>query len=330
MNILITGGTGFIGSRLALKYLEEGDDVIVFGQNKKPTENDNVQLIESKGGRVYEVDINNKESLVQKMQGVNIVFHLAAAQHEMNIPDKHFRDVNIEGTRNILEASIESGVKKYVHGSTIGVYGSLEGEINEESPTNPDNIYGITKLAGEKLVLSYKERLPLTAVRITETYGPGDFRLLKLFRTINNKTFRMIGSGENKHHAIYIDDLIDGLKLLSTDPMAAGELFVLPGKEIVTTNQMVKDIAEVVGKSVSGLRIPLSPLMAVAAVTEGILRPIGIQPPIHRRRMDFFKKSFTFSAQKAKNILNFAPKVGFREGAGKTAEWYIDKGLLKI
>jgi nucleoside-diphosphate-sugar epimerase len=330
MNILITGGTGFIGSRLALRYLEEGNNVIVFGQNKKPTENDNVKLIESKGGKIYEVDINDKESLFQKMQGIDIVFHLAAAQHEMNIPDKHFWDVNVEGTRNILDASLKAGIKKYIHGSTIGVYGLLEGEINEESPTNPDNIYGITKLAGEKLVLTYKDRLPLTVIRITETYGPGDFRLLKLFKTINNKTFRMIGNGQNKHHAIYVDDLIDGFQLVSTDSSSTGELFVLPGNEIVTTNQMVKDIAEVVGKNVSGLRIPLSPLFAIAAVTEGILRPMGIQPPIHRRRMDFFRKSFTFSSEKAKNIMNFNPKVSFKEGARKTADWYISKGLLKI
>lgn len=329
MNIFITGGTGFIGSRLALKYLKEGDNVIVLGQNKKPTENDNAQLIESKGGKIYEVDVNDKEGLFQKMQGVDIVFHLAAAQHEMNIPDKHFWNVNVEGTRNMLETSLKVGVKKYVHGSTIGVYGSLEGEINEKSPTNPDNIYGITKLEGEKLVLSYKDKLPLTVVRITETYGPGDYRLLKLFKTINNKTFRMIGNGQNKHHAIYIDDLIEGLQMVSTDPNSTGELFVLPGNEIVTTNQMVKDISEVVNKSVSGLRIPLAPLFAVATITEGILRPLGIQPPIHRRRMDFFKKSFTFSAEKAKSILNFNSKVNFKEGAKKTADWYITKGLLK-
>lgn len=329
MQILITGGTGFIGSRLAIRYLEKGNEVIVLGQNKKPTENENAKLIESKGGKVYEVDISDKEGLLQKMQSVDIVFHLAAAQHEMNIPDKHFWDVNVEGTRNILEASLKTGVKKYIHGSTIGVYGSLEGEISEGSPTNPDNIYGITKLEGEKLVLSYKDRLPLTAIRITETYGPGDYRLLKLFKTINNKTFLMIGNGQNKHHAIYIDDLLDGLEIVSSDASSAGELFVLPGNEIVTTNQMVKDIAEVLGKNVSNLRIPLTPLLAIATVTEGILRPLGVQPPIHRRRMDFFKKSFSFSMEKAKSILNFNPKVNFKEGAKSTADWYISKGLLK-
>lgn len=329
MNIIITGGTGFIGSRLALKYLEDGHNVLVLGQAKKPTERDNVQLIEKNKGRVIDVNINEKEKLNEVIRNSDIVFHLAAAQHEMNIPDKLFWDVNVEGTRNIINACIKAGIKRYVHGSTIGVYGLLEGEINELSPTKPDNIYGTTKLEGEKLALSFKDKLPVTVIRITETYGPGDFRLLKLFRAISNNSFFMIGSGENKHHAIFINDLIEGLALASINEKAIGEIFILPGKEIVTTNKMVKDISEVLNKKNSKIKIPLSPLLTVAAITEGILRPLGIQPPIHRRRMDFFKKSYSFSGKKAEEILGFRPKTNFIEGAAKTADWYKTMGLLK-
>lgn len=328
MKILITGGTGFIGSRLALNYLESGHDVSVLGQSKKNNEIENKQLIENKGGKVYVFDINDSENLYSRLQGVDIVFHLAAAQHEMNIPDKHFWNVNVDGTKNILNACVKAGIKRYIHGSTIGVYGSLEGEIDENSPTNPDNIYGVTKLEGEKVVLSYKDKLPVTIIRITETYGPGDYRLIKLFKAINNKTFLMMGKGNNFHHPVFIDDLIYGLDIASSDPAAIGNIFVLPGKEIVTTNQMVSSIAEILGKKIPGIRLPLPLLLGIAGITEKTLRPLGIQPPIHRRRMDFFKKSFTFSGKKAGEILHFDPKVNFKEGSEKTAQWYTRMGFL--
>jgi nucleoside-diphosphate-sugar epimerase len=328
MEILITGGTGFIGSRLALKYLESGHNVSILGQSKKQNEIENKKLIESKGGKVNVLDINDSENLYSSIEGTDIVFHLAAAQHEMNTADKHFWNVNVEGTKNMLNACVKAGVKRYVHGSTIGVYGSLEGEINEKSPTNPDNIYGITKLEGEKVVFSYKDKLPVTVIRITETYGPGDYRLIKLFKAVNNGSFMMIGNGENFHHPVFIDDLIYGLDLASRSETAIGNLFVLPGKEIVSTNQMVNDVADVLNKKVSSLRLPLPLLLGIAGIIEKTLRPLGIQPPIHRRRMDFFKKSYTFSGKKAKEILNFDPKIGFKEGADNTAQWYTSMGFL--
>ncbi|MEJ2618055.1 MAG: NAD-dependent epimerase/dehydratase family protein, partial [Ignavibacteriaceae bacterium] len=289
---------------------------------------ENKKLIENKGGKVYVFDINDSENLYSRLQGVDIVFHLAAAQHEMNIPDKHFWNVNVDGTKNILNACVKAGIKRYIHGSTIGVYGALEGEIDENSPVNPDNIYGVTKLEGEKVVLSYKDKLSVTIIRITETYGPGDYRLIKLFKAINNKTFLMMGKGKNFHHPVFIDDLIYGLDIASSNPAATGNIFVLPGKEIVTTNQMVSSIAEILGKKIPGIRLPLPLLLGIAGITEKTLRPLGIQPPIHRRRMDFFKKSFTFSGKKAGEILHFDPKVTFKEGSEKTAQWYIKMGFL--
>ena len=138
----------------------------------------------------------------------------------------------------------------------------------------------------------------------------------------------MIGKGDNLHHPIFIDDLIYGLELASTEPSAIGNLFVLPGKEIVSSNKMVEDIADILNKKVPNIHLPLPLLLVIAGITEKTLRPLGIQPPIHRRRMDFFKKSFTFSGKKAKEILNFEPKVNFKNGAEKTAQWYTTMGFL--
>ena len=189
MKVLITGGTGFIGSRLAINSRNRGHDVVVLGQVNTPAEDENKAELEAAGIKIILGAITETEKLKNALQGCDIVFHLAAAQHEANVPDKHFYDVNVEGTRNMIEASIEAGVSRFVHGSTIGVYGSaMDGEISEETPLHPVNIYGVTKREGEQLALSYVDKIPLSVVRISETYGPGDRRLLKLFKAIQKKT----------------------------------------------------------------------------------------------------------------------------------------------
>jgi dihydroflavonol-4-reductase len=327
MNVLITGGTGFIGSRLALKCVEKGHSVTVLGQENTPAEAANKRLLESKGIKVVLASVTDEA--LHDLQGFTVVYHLAATQHEMNVPDQKFWDVNVKGTKKIIEASAKNGVRRFVHGSTIGVYGAaLAGEIDEQSPVRPDNIYGVTKLEGEKIVLSFRDKLPITVVRISETYGPGDHRLIKLFRAIKKNAFFVIGDGTNRHHPIYIDDLTDALLLAAIVETAEGEVFVLPGKDIVTTDQMVAIIAGQLGAKTRRFHAPLFPFDALAILLETALRPLKIQPPLHPRRLDFFKKSFILSQKKARNVLGFAPKVSFHQGAAETIKWYSTMGYL--
>ncbi len=329
MNVFITGGTGFIGSRLALKCLERGDTVKVLGQDNNQAEAENKNLLEAQGAKVVLASVVNKDRMIRELQGIDLVFHLAAAQHEANVPDQRFWDVNVTGTKNVLEASVLAGVKRFVHGSTIGVYGeTLEGTIDERSTLKPSNIYGETKLEGEKVVLSHQDKLPVVIIRISETYGPGDRRLLKLFKAVKKSRFLIIGKGDNLHHLTFIDDLIQGLFLASVSEAALGKPFVLAGKDFPTTNEMVEILGSQFNVKVPGLHLPLFPILMVAIMMEGILRPLGIQPPLHRRRMDFFRKSFLFSMDQSREALGYIPKVGFKEGVQETARWYEANGLL--
>lgn len=329
MNIIITGGTGFIGSRLALRCIEQGHHVCVYGKINTDAEKFNSEFVESAGAELCLQSVMDKDAVAKAVDGMDVVFHLAAAQHEANIQDDVFWDVNLKGTKTLINASIKAGVSRFVHGSTIGVYGSaLGGVIDENSPCKPDNIYGVTKYAGEKAALECKNQLPMVIIRISETYGPGDRRLLKLFKGIDKGRFPIIGKGDNIHHLIYIDDLIDGLLLAAHSEKAVGEIFVLAGKEPLTTTEMVRTVAGVLGKSDKCLKLPLLPFMMAAIVMETALSPTGIQPPLHRRRMDFFKKSYLFSQSKSAEILQFLPKTSFKIGTAKTAGWYRQHGLL--
>jgi len=327
MQILITGGTGFIGTRLTLACLKDGHQVRVLGQENTEAESTNSNALRSAGAEMVLASIIDSD-LASLVSGVDVVFHLAAAQHEANVGDDHFKNVNVEGTRRLLDACIDSGVQRFVLGSTIGVYGILDGLIDENSPCNPDNIYGETKLEGERLVLSYIDRLPVTAIRISETYGPGDRRLLKLFKTIKKGVFFIVGNGKNLHHLIYVDDLVRGIRMAGEVPAAVGEVFVLSGKEPVSTRAMADAVAAAVDGKVPKLHAPMAPFMFAAVTMETLLKPLGIQPPLHRRRMDYFKKSFTLSRDKSRNVLGFEPETGFDEGVKLTAQWYQSNGLL--
>ncbi|MFV2057299.1 MAG: NAD-dependent epimerase/dehydratase family protein [Thiohalomonadales bacterium] len=329
MKILITGGTGFIGSRLALRCKQRNYEVVILAQVNTPAEKENTEQLKAQGFQLVIGGVGDKGKVREAVKGCDVVFHLAAAQHEANKSDQHFWDVNVEGTRNLLDASIEVGIKRFVHGSTIGVYGvELQGEISEVSPLKPDNIYGVTKKAGEELVLSYQDKLPVAVIRISETYGPGDRRLLKLFKGIAKRSFFVIGSGENKHQLIYVDDLIDAMFLAAETEAALGEVFVAAGQEILTTNDMVETISSVLKVEKIKLRAPMLPFYLLAVLMELTLKPLGIQPPLHRRRLDFFKKTLYFRQDKPQQVLGFTSKTSFAEGSAQTAEWYRQQGLL--
>jgi nucleoside-diphosphate-sugar epimerase len=262
-------------------------------------------------------------------EGCQAVIHLAAAQHEANVADEYFYDVNVNGTKTLLEAAKAAGVKRFVYGSTIGVYGEYRGQpLDENTPPHPVNIYGRSKLRAEEAVASYRDALETSVVRISETYGPGDFRLLKLFKALDRGRFFIIGAGLNQRQAIHVADLVRGLLLAASSPAAVGETFVMAGRETMTTREMVERVAQALGRRAPRWRAPMWPFMAAALVFEGTLKPLGIQPPLHRRRLDFFRKSFVFSSTKAQRLLAFTPIVTFAEGALETAKWYREKGYL--
>lgn len=329
MRVLITGGTGFIGSRLALACLEAGESVRALGQSRSPVEAGTASLLRERGAEVTITSVTERGAMDELAQGVDVVYHLAAAQHEVNVPNSHFRAVNVEGTRNLLEASRAAGVARFVHGSTIGVFGWTQGHaVDEHAPLEPDNIYGRTKLEGEEMVRSYEGTVPVTTARIAEAYGPGDRRLLKLFRGVKRGAFLLLGGGRNTHHLVFIRDLVEALRRAARSESALGRTYVLAGPRPVTTREMAESAARALGVRPPRLGIPLAPLLAAAATTEAVLRPLGVQPPLHRRRMDFFRKSFAFSGEPARTILGWKPEVELEEGMRTTACWYREQGLL--
>lgn len=329
MDILITGGTGFIGSALANRYKRLGHRVAVLGQANNDWEARRARELQAKGIVAVLGSVLDEKLLQSVCAGKDAVFHLAAAQHETDVDDNYFRDINLHGTQNVLEASVAGGVDRFIHGSTIGVYGSVQkGPLDEQSPTRPENIYGVTKLEGEQVVREFRDRLSVTIVRISETYGPEDKRLLPMFRYVSKGWFPLIGAGGNKHQPIFVDDLVEALIALSSNEKAFGETVILAGPAPVSTVEMIDNVESALHRRSHKLRIPMAPMTAIAYILEKALPPLHIKPPLTRRRLDFYRKSFWFDTSKADALIGTASSTSFAAGARLTLQWYAANGLL--
>jgi nucleoside-diphosphate-sugar epimerase len=327
--LLVTGASGFIGSRLALHLSRSGIDAVFTGRDANDIEQARIRELASAGVRVQLGDLRDPEFVAKVMAGRNAIIHLAAAQHESHMSDEHFRSVNVAATRLLLEAARSEGVRRFVYGSTMGIHGSSDdGPINEESTPRPLNIYTQTKLAAETVVREFAPDIEIVIARIAETYGPGDLRLLKLFKAIDRDRFVMIGKGDNCRQPIYVDDLIRGLLASLVRPAAVGEAILLTGSELMTTRDMVGHIATVLEKPMPRLRLPMWPVLAAANVSYALLRPLQIHSPLQPRSLDFFRKSFVFSTTKARQLLGVEPTTRFIDGARATLDWYRAQGYM--
>ena len=329
LRLLVTGATGFIGSRLALHAHRLGIDVLATGRAEHDIERE--RLEELRAAHIpFETGVLQDSNLIAKvLAGRTAVIHLAAAQHESEMPASYYHSINVDAVTKLLQGCSEARVRRFVYGSTMGVYGSSEDHLlNEDSPVRPENVYTRTKLQAEEIVRANADAFDICIIRIAETYGPGDQRLLKLFRSIDRGHFFMIGAGNNRRQCIHVNDLIRGMLLAAQHTAAIGQTFIFAGQEIMTTNEMVRHIAGVLNRKPPRLQLPLWPFIAAAGVMETALPPLKIQPPLHRRRLDFFRKSFVFSIDKARDLLGFQPEIDFRRGVLDTAQWYRAHGHL--
>ena len=322
----VTGGTGFTGGYLCKNLVRRGYHVRALARETSKTD-----ALEALGVEIVRGDLTDRESLRGKLDGTDIVFHIAATYRQEGIPKEEFWRVNVEGTRNMLDEALSAGVERFVHCSTVGVQGEIKNPpATEEAPYNPGDWYQESKMEGELLALDYfrKRGLKGTVVRPVGIYGPGDTRFLKIFRHINNGTFRMIGSGNVLYHMTFVEDLVEGIALAGEKDAAVGQIYTIGGEEYTTLNELVQLIAEILGKEVPRLKIPVWPVWTAGLLCEWICRPLRVEPPIFRRRVDFFIKDRAFDISKAKCELGYQPKVPLREGLKITADWYREQGWL--
>jgi nucleoside-diphosphate-sugar epimerase len=324
--IVVTGATGFVGKRLCRALTDRGYQLRILARSDKED-----AYFRSLSAEILHADVTDPDMPVGLMEGADGVIHMAAVVSRAGLADTEFYDVHVAATRRLLDAAAAAGVKKFVHVSTIGVLGHIvHPPADEETPYNVHDIYQITKAEGEKAALAAHDpnRLSVTVVRPAAVYGPGDRRLLKLFRTVARGTFRMIGDGKTLTHPVYVDDLVDGIIAAYESAISGGRVYILGGPRAVTLNEWVATIATAADRPSSGMTIPYAPVWLAAVICEAVCGVLRIEPPLFRRRVDFFVKNRAFSIDRARKELGYDPSVDIADGAEKTLAWYRTAGLL--
>ncbi len=326
MNVLVTGATGFTGGHLARYLQQRGHRVRALVRDPKRAVNLSTSGIELVSG-----DLRDGGAVRRAVEGVEIIYNIAAVYREAGLPDAVYYDVNARAVGTLIDAAAASGVRRVVHCSTVGVHGDVEHPpADEYAPLRPGDVYQRAKVEGEQTALEAAARTPVEVViaRPSGIYGPGDRRLLKLFRGVAHRRFPILGSGRIFYHVTYIDDLVEGFRLCGEVRAAAGRTYILAGAEVPTLNDLVAAIAKEAGVPPPRLHLPVWPVWLAGAACEAVCAPFGIEPPLYRRRVDFFTKSRAFSIARARADLGYSPGVSISEGVRRTLAWYREQGWL--
>jgi nucleoside-diphosphate-sugar epimerase len=326
MRVLVTGATGFTGGHLARHLAARGHAVRVLVRDPA-----RASELASAGCELAAGDLADPATLPASVAGCEVVYNIAALYRQAGLPRGTYARVNAEAVGALVEASAAAGVRRVVHCSTVGVHGDVEHPpADEDAPLRPGDVYQDTKVEGERAGREAAARtgVELTIVRPSGIYGPGDRRLLKLFRGVARRRFVILGDGEIFYHLTYVEDLAEGIRLAGEVPAGANRTYILAGGEVTTLNELVARIAKVAGVAPPALHLPVWPVWAAGAACEAICAPLGIEPPLYRRRVDFFTKSRAFNIDRARRELGFAPAVGLDEGIRRTLAWYRERGWL--
>jgi nucleoside-diphosphate-sugar epimerase len=329
MKVLVTGGTGFTGKALVLRLLREGYEVVALDYK----EGLRTQELRNAGAQVVIGSVTDPSLARRCVEGVEIVYHLAAAFRELNVTDDYYREVNVQGTVNMLDAALAAGsVRKFVYCSTCGVHGNVDKPpADETAPIQPADYYQRTKYEAEPEVLRFVEKgLPAVILRPAAIYGPGDpERFFMIFRRVSKGVFPMFGSGRTLYHPLYIDNLVDAFLLTMAPDRGNGQAYLIADERYLSIEELVRKTGEALGVDVRIPHLPVFPLVAAGHICETLCRPFRITPPIFPRRVDWFRQNRAFDISKAKRDLGYRPMVGIDEGLHRTAEWYRQEGYLE-
>ncbi|MBO06118.1 MAG: epimerase [Parcubacteria group bacterium] len=293
MKVLVTGGSGFIGSHVVDKLRDKGVKVRIY-DGIMPTYRDDIEY--------YQGSILDMAALGFAMSGIDVVMHLVAVADVKDVlADPHYSEaINVRGTINVLEAARNSKVRRVIYGSTTWVYSEAESDnVDETTPLHaPSHFYTATKLAGEYYCQSYSKLydLDVTILRYGIPYGPRarDGAVIPIFvkKALNGETLTIAGDGFQFRKFVYVEDLAEG-NVLALQSIAKNKIYNLDGSERIT----IKEIAETIQKIVGDVKIEY----------------------VQGRPGDFSGKEV--SSDLAEGELKWSPKVNFEEGVRRYIVW---------
>ncbi len=306
MKTLVTGANGFTGSHLVKALLQRGDQVVAFvrrSSNLSRLADCNVQLAFG--------DITDCSALQAAMTGVELVFHTAAYVELGLVDGDRMAQVNIEGTRAVVESAKAAGVAKMVYCSTIGVYGDTQGQVIDETfqrtQTTFSSAYDRTKYLAQQIVdEAAKAGFPVVSVMPSGIFGPDDPHFGPVLQTFLKGRLKVWAGGDRITGIVHVDDLVSAM-LLAAEKAPAGAHYIISAGELTT-----REMFEVLSRE-SGIPVPAEVPQPIVRLVGNLLDPIGRflswQPPISRERVHYlYDRCVRVDGSKAKRELGWTPR----------------------
>tara|TARA_Y100001960_G_scaffold267300_1_gene291488 strand:- start:533 stop:1513 length:981 start_codon:yes stop_codon:yes gene_type:complete len=326
MNVLVTGGTGFIGSHLVERLVREGHQVrALVSKNGRKNKQDAVKFLEELDVEIFEGNLLEEGSLTDIAEDVDAVFHFAAIARPSAIPDGHYFDVNEKGTQNLLKACNNPQIKKFLVMSSLAVFGPCKNQdsLNEESICGPIDTYGESKLAQEKVAEYFikKQQLPIVILRPPTVFGPRDLEILKFIKIIKNRFFP-IRSNNKCINYLYVDNLVDA-SLLIIEKGAAGEVYLIDNGELCSLNQVINSISNALNVQMLPFYLPNIFMVLAGYFFELAGKIFRFQPPFKHNTTQWMTEPFWPCDISKIKSLGYSPRISVVEGLKRTVKFYL-------
>lgn len=322
MKNLITGATGFIGSHVAENLINQGEDVTTL---VRPTSN--TQFLKKIGARLSVGDLNDADSLDRTAQGKDRIYHCAAIADEWISKKEAFR-INVQGTRNLLEAARKARVKRFIFVSSLAVLG-----MKDHHKTPPDapyeksgDNYIDTKIDSEQMALEYHRNfsVPVTVIRPGFVFGPRDSKFIpRVLEKLSRGKFMFVGDGKNKINAVYIENLTRAIVLADKTESSLGKAYNVTNDSGMAVRDFIFKIADTWNLKRPSKHIPKSAAYFICNVLEAWARATRSRKPpyITKTRIKFLSLNLDFDITKTREELGYMPEVDIDEGLRRTKEW---------
>ena len=326
MKILVTGGTGFIGSHLVEALLKRGDHVRCLLRKVGDLKWLKGLPIETAYG-----DCSDEPSLREAVKEVDQVIHLAGITKA--VKEKTYFEINALGTKNLIQACLDNNprIRKFIYLSSQAAAGPCRNgnKKKESDQCEPISPYGQSKRMGEELALAHAQELPFLILRPCAVYGPRERDIYTFFKLVSKKVKPCL-FGEDQHISLcYVDDIVQAILLGTRSQEPSGEIFFLSDGQDYRLEEVGDIMAQAMGINPICIRVPAWVITGMASFSEYFSKLSGKPPLLNRGKVEeVVQKNWVCDITKAKTALGFQPKISLLEGAKLTFEWYKKENWL--
>ena len=318
MEILVTGSSGYVASALIPALLQAGHNVVGFDRREPRFR----QI------RIVQADLLDERSVAEAVQGVEMVFHLAAAKDDWGLTESEYHRDNVEATKSLIAVGRNAGIARWVHFSTVGVLGPSDVPIDESAAMNPVAAYGRTKAEAERMFVDFASAdtgIELVVLRPSAVFGPGNppnTNVARLIEAIARGRFLMVGDGHVPKTSSYIENLIAATTFLIPRMRPGAQVFHYVDDPILETEELVNEVHTYLGKRRGRLRLPVGAAVNLAKVADWVGALTNVDLPITSARIEKFCTATSFGAATIRRA-GFTQPVENGEAIRRTVEWYL-------